>query len=282
MSGAEVDAILAALRRAGVLVAAHAVHPPGPLRHLPGEIAALVSRPPRPDRPRRTPAQTLRRRAAARVLVSGDSRLAAPIAVALAAAGVGHVGTDVCGPVTGDDLAPGGLTRADLGRAAAAAVRALVAAAAPGVTTAALRPEQADLLVQVGTRTVPAPRRPPHLAVAVRDGTLVVGPFVPAAGAPCLTCLDLHRRDRDPAWADLRAQLATTTPPAPLCAVATMLIGVGYAVADALAHLDGDVPRTRGLTIELDADGEKRRRWTDHPRCDCARGRRTRSATGKN
>lgn len=47
----------------------------------------------------------------------------------------------------------------------------------------------------------------PHLPVRVRDGTGVVGPLVIPGLSSCLTCADLHRTDRDPAWPALAAQL---------------------------------------------------------------------------
>jgi hypothetical protein len=111
----------------------------------------------------------------------------------------------------------------------------------------------------------------------------VVGPFVPPAGSPCLACLDLHRRDRDPAWGVLVSQLATGRPPAQACAASTTMIGVGHAVTEALTYLDGGSPRSRGATIEIDAVGaEKRRSWAPHPRCDCRRVSRSRRRAGKN
>jgi bacteriocin biosynthesis cyclodehydratase domain-containing protein len=112
---------------------------------------------------------------------------------------------------------------------------------------------------------------------------VVIGPFVPPAGSPCLACLDLHRGDRDPAWRALAAQLATGPPPLQACAATTSLIGVGYAVAEVLTYLDGGSPRTRGATIEIDGAGaERRRSWPTHPRCDCRRVRRSRPGPGMN
>jgi bacteriocin biosynthesis cyclodehydratase domain-containing protein len=300
----EVTAVLAALRQAGVLVGAHALVPrglpPAQRRRLAAEATSIAMRrlatarddpATGPDRGCGTPAQLLRRRAAAHVLVAGQARLAAPIAAALAAAGVGHVAAQIPGPVSTDDVAVGGLAPVDIGRPAVEAVADVVSRAAPGVDTAALRPDEATFLVRVGFDPTPATlaaqtyarRRLPHLAVTVREGTIVVGPLVPPAGSPCLACLDLHRGDRDPAWRTLAAQLATEPPRAQACAATTTLIGVGYAVGEVLVYLDGGAPRTRGATIEIDgAGGERRRSWPAHPCCDCRRGRRSRSAPGIN
>ncbi len=276
-----VTAVLDALRRAGVLISARSLvptaFPPAQRRRLAGEAAALAMR-------GAPPAQLLRRRAGAHVLVTGQARLSAPIAAALAAAGVGHVATQVAGPVcTTDDVALGGLSAVDVGRPIDEAVVDTVTRAAPGVDTTPLRPEAATFIVRVGFDPTPAAlaaqayarRRLAHLAVTARDGAVVVGPLVPPAGSPCLACLDLHRADRDPAWRRLSAQLATQ-PPTQVCAAATVLIGVGHAVAEVLTYLDGGSPRTRGATLEIDgAGGDRRRSWTAHPRCDCRRGRRS-------
>jgi bacteriocin biosynthesis cyclodehydratase domain-containing protein len=306
ISADQVTAVIAALRQAGVLIGAHALVPRGlshtQRRRLVGEAAALAMRrlppaggpgaPGSPGTPpASTPAQLLRRRAAARVLVTGQARLTAPIAATLAAAGVGHLAIRVSGPVVADAVAPGGLASADVGRPAAEAVPEVVARAAPGVDLTPLSPDDATLAVRVGFDPTPAAlaaqayarRRLPHLVVAVRDGAVVVGPFVPPAGSPCLGCLDLHRADRDPAWTSLAAQLATEPPPTQACAATTTLVGVGYAVTEALTYLDGGSPRTRGATIEIDgAGGERRRSWHPHPRCDCRRIRRSLARPGKN
>jgi bacteriocin biosynthesis cyclodehydratase domain-containing protein len=232
----------------------------------------------------RSPAQLLSRRDAARVVVAGQARLAAPIAAALAAAGVGHVAGQLAGAVTDDDIAIAGLAPADVGRPVTQAVTDLVTRAAPGVRTTAVSLDQATLLVRVGADPTPATlaarayarRRLPHLAVTVREGAVVIGPFVGAAGSPCLACLDLHRGDRDPAWRTLAAQLATEPATAQACGATTTLVGVGYAVSEVLTYLDGGTPRSRGATIEIDdAGGERRRTWSVHPRCDCRRGRRS-------
>ena len=50
----------------------------------------------------------------------------------------------------------------------------------------------------------------PHLPVRVRDGTGLVGPLVIPGVTSCLECADLHRKDRDPAWPALAAQLRDT------------------------------------------------------------------------
>jgi bacteriocin biosynthesis cyclodehydratase domain-containing protein len=273
------SALLEVLRDGGLTVDTHSLVPAGlpePVRRLLApEIAALALRGEGP------PATALRRRAAARVLVTGYGRLAVPIATALALAGVGHLDPALSGRTRLDDAAPGGLLPADADRPRGTAAAEAVTRAAPGAGVRPLRDGTATFAVQVGA---PRPaglaaaaygrRRIPHLAIDVRDGVAIVGPLVPPGGSPCLACVDLHRRDRDPAWPALSAQLATGPDGPPPCSVATLLAAVGYAVDEVLTYLDGGTPQTLGTTIEVAGPGRERRRtWTPHPVCDCARRR---------
>jgi hypothetical protein len=246
-----------------------------------------------PSAPIATPAQVLRRRAAARVVVTGRGRLASAIALTLAQAGIGHVIPALDGRVAPGEMIAGGLLGTDLDRPRSVAVAEAIARAAPGTATKPVRRGEASFLVQVGVAgtggpatlhaTAYAQRRLAHLAVAIRDGTAVVGPLVPPAGSPCLNCLDLHRRERDPAWPAIAAQLAAeANSPVEVvesCAATTLLAATAFASAEVLAYLDGGAPDTVGATIEIAAAGQHRRRtWLPHRECGCAaRSRRTRA-----
>ncbi|MFC0527993.1 TOMM precursor leader peptide-binding protein [Phytohabitans kaempferiae] len=275
------------LRTAGLVVGGHSLLPAGlpePVRRrLTAEAAALALR--GADRPG-TPAQILRRRAAARVVVTGRSRLAAPLAVALAQSGVGHVQPELTGLVEPLDAVGGPLVPADVRRERTAAVADAISRAAPGTETRPIQRGRASLVVQAGTDRPAAllaasyaQRRLAHLAVGVRDGVAVVGPLVRPGGAPCLNCLELHRRDRDPAWPALAAQLAGEARPEP-CSTPTLLAATAYAASEALLYLDGETPDTLGAAIEITAPGRLRRRtWPPHPSCGCARRARQRAFT---
>jgi hypothetical protein len=301
-------AILDCLHAAGLVVGGHALLPPqlpaSARQRLFGEAVTLALRTAEAARRRvtsatsatsatstagtaagrrggeRTPAQVLRRRATARVVVAGRGRLAAPLAVAMAQAGVGHVRADVPGRVDGAELAGGPLTEVDIGRPRTAAVADAVARAAPGTRTGPVRRGTAELIVQLAydqpVELLSAgylQRRQAHLAVTIREGTAVVGPLVPSTGAPCLNCLDLHRLDRDPGWSRLAAQLICDA--AEPCGVATVLAATAYAAAEVLAYLDGGAPETVGAAVEIAAPGRHRRRaWPPHPACGCTRRRR--------
>jgi hypothetical protein len=226
---------------------------------------------------RRTPAVVLRRRSGAQVVVAGVSRLVVPIASALGASGVGHIDPAVTGVARLADAAPAGLLPADAHRPRGVAAAEAVRRNAPEVQVRPLRLAAASFAVLVGfsapaalTALAHARRRTAHLAVTVRDDTVVIGPLVLPGRTPCLNCVDLHRRDRDPDWPALAAQLHTGPDTADTVAVTTMLLGAAYTAAEVIAHLDGDVPVTLGATVEIAGPGrERRRRWAAHPGCGC-------------
>lgn len=288
----ETRALLDSLQAAGLLLSAPSLLPtslPETTRRLltpeatalaleraqpPTSLAEPGSKP--PPAAGQSPARVLLRRTKAKIVVTGRGRLAAPIAVALAEAGIGHVEPDLTGAVIEADLPGGPLHAADIGLPRRAAIAAAVQRAAPGTATKPVRRGAATLTIQLGydqpvelLAARHASRQQPHLAVAIREGAAVIGPFVPAAGGPCLNCLDLHRRDRDAGWPGLGVQL---TPEAPEpCGVATLLCATSFATAEALTFLDGGKPETLGAAVEITAPGRFRRRsWPVHPACDCA------------
>jgi len=293
---ADVLDLIHALEAVGLVVGAGALLPAGlpaaTHARLGVEAAALALRmrtaPGARTGPRRSPAEVLRRRHAARVVVAGDGPLVAPLAAVLAAAGVGHVDPAVDGVTGVADVLVGGLSSDDVSSSRAIATATAIVRFAPGADVSSARADNVDFVVRVGDRQPPALARRgvrinalPRLEVTVRLGTVLVGPLVRPAASPCRACLDLHRQDRDPAWPVLAAQLAT----APAgdgepCASATALAGAAFAADEVLSFLDGAASRTEAAIVEIARPGEFRRRaWVAHPRCDCRRRRRT-AATG--
>jgi hypothetical protein len=228
-----------------------------------------------------SPAQILRRRIGARVAISGRGRLAAPVAVALAEAGVGHVDSDVPGAVTAAELPGGPLRAADVGRPRAEAIAQAVLAVAPETETHSVRRGGASLVVQLGFEQPVAllaashvGRRQAHLAAMIRDGSVVIGPLVRPTGRPCLNCVELHRRDRDAGWPTPGVTPGNAVEP---CAAATLLAAAAFAAGEVLEFLDGGTPQTVGAAVEISGPGRFRRRtWPPHPGCTCA-GRPRRS-----
>ncbi len=283
------EVLLRTLRGAGLVVDAHVLRPAGPTDHgvasgtrarLEAEAAALLLTDAQPMAGP-TPASRIRRRCAARVIVTGSSQLVVPIAVTLASAGVGHLDPSITGPTSLSDPQPAGPSSADQRRPRDEAAAEAIRRAAPEVRIGPVRPGLATFAVLVGlgapaelTALAYGRRQLAHLAVAVRDGTVVVGPLVRPGVSPCLNCLDLHRQDRDPGWRVVAAQLSVTAEQAEPVAATTVLAAAAYAAAEVLTHLDGGAPETLGATVEISRAGQSRRRqWTQHPQCGC-RGRR--------
>jgi hypothetical protein len=291
VSDADARTLLDTLRAAGLVVGAQALlpgHLPPPVRRrLTTEAAALaLSRTSSRSgtQSKATPAQILRHRAAARVMVVGRGRLGPGVAIALAHAGVGQVSPALDGVVEPADTITG-IPASDLGRPRSAAVAEAIQRTVPGTDVRPIRRGEASFVVQAGAvgparlhAATYARYRLAHLTAAIRDGTAVVGPLVPPAGCPCLNCVDLHRTDRDPAWPALAAQLATATSAEP-CTALTILAASAFAAAEVLTYLDGRVagnaspePQTLGATVEIESPGRQRRRtWPPHPDCDCSR-----------
>jgi hypothetical protein len=221
------------------------------------------------------PALALRRDL--QVLVVGTGRVGAPLAVALATAGVGAVDVvddDVTRP---QDTGVGGLGLGDVGRPRGQAVRELVHRAAPSLSRLpVVRP---DLVVLASGRDDVRDRArrlvldgTAHLLVEVREATGVVGPLVLPGRTPCLRCLDLTRSDLDPAWPVLAHQLPAAGEGDQGCDGPLALAVAAQAAMQVLAMADGTTePAALGGTLEMALPDWRwrRRSWPLHPDCGC-------------
>lgn len=109
----------------------------------------------------------------------------------------------------------------------------------------------------------------PHLAIVFDDEGARIGPLIEPGDGPCLRCLELARRDSDPAWPVIAAQLAGR--PAASCtprAVHDVAALVASVVDDRLAWSRHPL---RGASIRLGRPGETatpaQHPW--HPECGC-------------
>lgn len=269
--------ILSGLSRAGVLltgpVGTGGEADSGPL--LP-ELVALAGTETDPTQL----GQTLAARGARHVVIDGANRIGVPLAAILAASGIGRLSFLDSESVRRCDAAVGGLSPDDEGEPrTVAAQRAIrrISATGPGTEVAADLP---DLIVLCQPWTVHDPLHVAgplghsvHLAVAVRDGTVVIGPLVVPGQTSCLTCAERHRTDRDPRWPAVAAQLvaapslALHEPTSVLAALAAAL-----AAGQILDHLDGTrPPQVIEATLELKPPDWQlhRRRWPPHMDCGC-------------
>jgi hypothetical protein len=231
----------------------------------------------------------LTERSRRQVHVEGAGRVAAAIVTTLACAGVGSVTMHDMGRVREGDVLPAGAGASDVGAASGAAVRQAVDRVRGMPPVRAVRGagrgdlHRPDLTVLVADDVVDSRRGDdlvrhdvPHLAVVVSPDRVVVGPLVLPGRTPCLRCLDLHRRDRDPGWPQVVAQLLSgqVRRDCGRAETASATAAAGIAALQVLVLLDGHAtPASVGRTLELTLpDGlVERRAWRLHPSCGCAR-----------
>jgi bacteriocin biosynthesis cyclodehydratase domain-containing protein len=218
--------------------------------------------------------RVLARRRAATVRVHGAGRIGASVVGLLKAAGVGNLIVVDAGPARPLDTHPAGL------RAPKSGTRASAVAATFDVTARRDADDAGEIDVEVvaPVGSMPRPevlalvRRRPHLLVTVRETTALVGPFVRPGATACLRCLELTRRDRDPAWPALTAQLVGSARDVEPCDVTLASLAASLAAMQVLTHLDGaQRPTSEGGTLEFSLrDGRLRRRSiSSHPACGC-------------
>jgi hypothetical protein len=113
-----------------------------------------------------------------------------------------------------------------------------------------------------------------HLAAAASEAIGVVGPLVIPGQTACLSCVDMARTDRDPAWPLILAQISGRPPQPAACAAVLAAAVAAQATAQALAFLDRAGPATGVIngTLELVLpDWQWRRRsWIPHRECRCS------------
>ncbi|WP_336208165.1 thiamine biosynthesis protein ThiF [Nonomuraea sp. LPB2021202275-12-8] len=112
----------------------------------------------------------------------------------------------------------------------------------------------------------------PHLLAAAFEGHGCVGPLVLPGQTACLHCLDLARRDRDPAWPIVTARLGGFPPGEIACDAVLASMVAAAAAGHALAHIDGREAVVTNGTMDVFPDWHwKRRSWDVHPQCRCMR-----------
>jgi hypothetical protein len=108
----------------------------------------------------------------------------------------------------------------------------------------------------------------PHLVTALGFGQATLGPFVLPGVTACLNCVDLTRREADPAWPLIAFQIAQMTPRDDPLLADWLAAGVATQVA---AHLAGRLPQTCWATAVFDrADLTPGwAQWPARPECPC-------------
>jgi hypothetical protein len=108
----------------------------------------------------------------------------------------------------------------------------------------------------------------PRLYVRGSPHGAQVGPLVLPGASACLRCTDLTRRDLDPTWPSLVAQLCCVAAELPSVLVAW---AAATAASQVRSFLSGHRPETVGATVELSATDflTQLRRWPPHADCGC-------------
>ncbi len=298
----------AAERVIGLLAAAGALQdfpaatwralPDGPRARLAGELATVSLAHGYAD----GGALVLARRQAAHVRIHGTGLVAASLASLLTASGVGRVSC------TGAAAGPPAARSAPAGPAGAGPAGAGPAGAGPAGAGPGLESWPPTGRVRLGhpggagpprsRRPPPEPRRRPdlavltdgyppelpatlvagaiaHLTAATSEAIGVVGPLVLPGRTACLSCVDMARSDRDPAWPLILAQTSGRAPQPAGCAAALAAAVAAQATAQALAYLDqaatAAVVINGTLELVLPDWQWRRRSWVPHPRCRCSR-----------
>ena len=182
-----------------------------------------------------------------------------------------------------DLLRVGGIGRVSVGPHAVNMLDLELRGRQAGETRSRFRPmlRQPDLVVLAAMVAIPPDagepwlrRGIPHLPLVVQGHRVQVGPLIAGREGPCLSCLDLHRRDRDPAWPALLSQLApggpllSETPVSLESSLTAMTAGATAMIVHTC--LDGQ-PAPCGLSLELSLPWPtiQIRRWFPHPLCGC-------------
>jgi hypothetical protein len=294
----------------GLLAAAGALHdfpaatlralPDGPRARLAGELATVSLAHGYAD----GGALVLARRQAAHVRVHGSGPVATSLASLLTASGVGRVtcttpvaawpGGEPSGAGSSGSSGPGSSGAGSSGAGSSGAEPRL--ASWPPAGRIRLGHPGADTTPRA-RRSGPAPRHPDlavladgyppelpgslvaaavaHLTAAASEAIGVVGPLVVPGRTACLSCVDLARSDRDPAWPLILAQASGRASQPAACAAVLTAAVAAQATAQALAYLDQAAPGVVVIngTLELVLpDWQWRRRsWAPHPHCRCSR-----------
>ena len=223
--------------------------------------------------------RVIARRLLSQVRVHGAGRIGSSLACLLAASGIGHLTCRDQRPAGPTDAAPAGLDLAAAGAPREEGVARAIRRVAPDVRTDdnGTRPDLAVLTDGHDPALIAGlmADRIPHLTATAAEAIGVVGPLVLPGRSACLRCLDLNRRDRDPAWPLIAAQLARKRPATPACDAVLATAVAAHAAGQVLGFIDrtGPAPTVVNGTLELVLPDWRwrRRSWPVHGECACGR-----------
>lgn len=107
----------------------------------------------------------------------------------------------------------------------------------------------------------------PHLGVVASDSAVTIGPIVEPGHGACLLCVELHRRDADPAWPAIATQLLGRQAPAHS---AVVLSEASAALArTVLERLESRPRSARSVRIDSLSGAVTGQEWLPHTDCGC-------------
>ncbi|OUE27029.1 hypothetical protein BFL37_02830 [Clavibacter michiganensis] len=109
----------------------------------------------------------------------------------------------------------------------------------------------------------------PHLPVVLGDRHAVVGPLVEPGRTACCYCLDLGRRDADPAWPAIATQLLGRDSGSEAGLVPAELAALAARPADRLLTTGENALATHQAVLDVRTGRITRRASRPHPRCGC-------------
>jgi hypothetical protein len=209
------------------------------------------------------------------------------VALALAAAGVGHIISHDEGKVEKADLGPNGFPSQLVGQNRIDALRSLLAAS-PNQTLVSTgkklqtgKLQKIDCAVLISQQVID-PRRystwinrdVPHVAVTYTADEVWVSPMIIPGQSACLFCLDKMKTQNNPNWPVIATQLLTSNKR--FDDVSSQLFSAGIVVQKILSRLDKvsgfelAEENLSGYSLNLRTGLVQEFRWPKHEACHCS------------
>lgn len=114
----------------------------------------------------------------------------------------------------------------------------------------------------------------PHLSVRMREGRVLIGPFVVPGVTACLRCVDALESEEDPRRPLIIEQYAQAEPSTVVADPldpARLKMAICWAVQDLITYLDGNRPATWSAVVTVDSAMDLTPRPIPrHPLCGCS------------
>ncbi|RNE59053.1 hypothetical protein EEJ31_11650 [Cryobacterium tepidiphilum] len=109
----------------------------------------------------------------------------------------------------------------------------------------------------------------PHLPVVFSDAEVRIGPLVEPGTGPCLSCLEHHRIDADPAWPAIAIQLLQRRAATETERNSIVVAALVATIVDAFLRTGANPLSTASLIVDPASAALSRRDHLPHARCGC-------------